>query len=101
MDINEIIELGANEGLEIDFSKIVTNAITVEGQPSYPSWVRARLSVSEIISNVNVLSASNGEARFTENDLETYLKNWLEYHFNCGIKSFRWTWDKYRNFKAA
>lgn len=101
--INETITLTANEGLEIDFSKIeFDTVVTTKGKfPSNPSWLRANLSNSEIIANVKVLSAVKGVACFTEDDLEVYLKKWLEYHFNCGVKTFRWLWDKYRNFKAA
>lgn len=101
MKINEVIELKGNEGLEIDFSRIVYNAETAAGQPSRPSWIQAHLTAAEIVSNVATLSVDNGIVRFTEDDLQTYLKAWLEYHFNCGIKSFRWVWDKYRDYKAA
>lgn len=101
MDINEVIELNGNEGLEIDFSRIEYNAAPVTGQPSHPTWVKAQFTPSEIVANVNILSNERGIVRFTENDLEAYLREWLEYHFNRGIKSFRWMWDKFRNYKAA
>ena len=99
--INEVITLTQNEGLEIDFSRIVYNAETETGEPSRPSWTRATLSSAEIVNNVTVLSANNGVVQFTEDELEDYLKKWLEYHFNCGVKSFRWMWDKFRTYKAA
>lgn len=101
MDINETINLTENEGLEIDFSRIEYNAAPVTGQPSHPTWVKAQFTPSEIVANVNILSNERGIVRFTENDLEAYLREWLEYHFNRGIKSFRWMWDKFRDYKAA
>lgn len=101
MNINEVIELNGNEGLEIDFSRIEYNAETETGVPSRPTWVQAHLTAAEIVSNVATISAANGVVRFTEDELERYLKSWLEYHFNCGIKSFRWIWDKFRDYKAA
>ena len=101
MNINEVIELNGKEGLEIDFSRIEYVAAPVTGQPSRPTWVKANLTSAEIVSNVATLSVENGVCRFTEDDLESYLKQWLEYHFNCGIKSFRWVWDKCRTFKAV
>lgn len=100
--INEVITLTKNEGLEIDFSRIVYNAETETGEPSRPSWTRATLSLAEIVANVHTSLVKDGVVcEFTEDALEEYLKKWLEYHFNCGIRSFRWMWDKYRNFKAA
>lgn len=101
MTINEVIELNGNEGLEIDFSRIEYNAETTPMQPSRPSWIQAHLTSAEIVSHVASISAVNGVVRFTEDDLETYLKEWLEYHFNCGVKSFRWMWDKFRDYKAV
>lgn len=99
--INETITLCGNEGLEVEISKITLVNPSEVGQPSHPSWVKANLTISEIVSNVATTAIGNGSVSFTEDDLEAYLKQWLEYHFNCGITSFRWVWDKYRNFKAA
>lgn len=100
--INEVIELNGKEGLEIDFSRIVfSNPTETIGLPSRPSWVQARLSNAEIVSNVETLSVNAGNVRFTEDDLQVYLKKWLEFHFNCAISSFRWMWDKFRDYKAA
>ena len=99
--INETITLNENEGLEIEFSKIVYNAPTDVGGPSRPSWVKATLALPEIIANVHMGTVVGNTCIFTEDDLEVYLKAWLDFHFHCGIKSFRWMWDKFRNCKAA
>lgn len=101
MNINEVIELKGNEGLEIDFSRIVYNAETAVGRPYRPSWFKTHITAAEITAKVNTLSHERGIVRFTEDDLETYLKSWLESYFDCGIKSFRWVWDKFRDYKAA
>lgn len=91
--INETITLTAKDGLEIEFSRIVY-ADGVAPSPVKPSWTTAHLPAAE-------LEKSLGSLTFTEDELETYLKGWLEYTFNCGVKSFRWVWDKYRDYKAA
>lgn len=99
--INETITLGANECLEVEISRITFIEPAEVGQPSHPTWVKAQFTPSEIVSNVHTTMEMEGVCEFTEDALEAYLKQWLEYHFNCGIKSFRWMWDKFRNYKAA
>ena len=92
-NINETIALTAKDGLEIEFSRIVY-VDGVADSPVKPSWVTAHLPAAEIEKNL-------GKLTFTEDELEAYLKSWLEYTLNCGVKTFRWVWDKYRNYKAA
>ena len=93
--INETIVLNGNEGLEIDISRIVYNdgAENAKTEPR-PSWLTAHFTAAQLAEKL-------GFYTFTEDDLECYLKAWLEYHFNCGIRSFRWMWDKFRDYKAA
>ena len=91
--INETIALTAKDGLEIEFSRIVY-VDGVETSPVKPSWMTAHLPAAELEKNL-------GKLTFTEDELEVYLKSWLEYTLNCGVKSFRWVWDKYRDYKAA
>lgn len=89
--INETITLSANEGLRIDFSRIEFCGDNTEVKPS---WMTAHLPAAELEKKL-------GKLTFTEDELEAYLKSWLEYTLNCGVKTFRWVWDKYRDCKAA
>lgn len=92
---NETITLTANEGLQIDFSRIAYPEGTENAQTEpRPSWLTTHFTAEH-------LKKALGSLTFTEDDLETYLKSWLEYTLNCGVKSFRWLWDKYRDYKAA
>lgn len=90
--INETIALTAKDGLEVEFSRIVY----VDGadSPVKPSWLTAHLPAAELEKNLRKLT-------FTEDELEVYLKSWLEYTFGCRVTTFRWIWDKYRDYKAA
>ena len=93
--INETITVAPNEGLEIDISRIVYNEGTeATGTATRPHWLKANFTADELNAQFPTLT-------FTEDDLEQYLKQWLEYTVNCGVASFRWMWDKYRNYKAA
>ena len=91
--INETITLAANYGLEIEFSHIVY-VDGVADSPVKPTWMVAHIPAAEIEKNL-------GKLTFTEDELEAYLKFWLEYTLGCGVKTFRWVWDKYRDYKAA
>ena len=91
--INETIVLTAKEGLEIEFSRIV-HVYGVDDKSVKPSWMTANIPAAELEKNL-------GSLTFTEDELEVYLKSWLEHTLNCGVKSFRWVWDKYRDYKAA
>ena len=91
--INETITMAPNEGLEIEFSRI-TYVDGVADSPVKPSWMTAHIPAAELEKNL-------GKLTFTEDELEVYLKSWLEYTLNCGVKTFRWVWDKYRNYNAA
>ena len=93
--INETIVLNGNEGLEIDISRIVYNEGTENAMTEpRPSWMTSHFTAAPLAEKL-------GSLTFTEDELEVYLKAWLEYHFNCGVKSFRWVWDKFRDYKAA
>lgn len=95
MNINETINLTENEGLEIDISRIVYNdgAENAKTEPC-PSWLTTHFTAAQLKERL-------GSLTFTEDDLEGYVRSWLEYTLNCGIKSFRWVWDKYRDYKAT
>ena len=95
--INEVISLNSNEVVRVDISRIEYSFdVTDERTPSRPTWMVAELTPAEIIANVKCQSVGNGVAKFTEDDLESYLSGWLEYHLNCGVKKFRWVWEKIR-----
>ena len=93
--INETIVLNGNEGLEIDISRIVYNdGAENAATESRPTWMTSHFTAAQLAEKL-------GSLTFTEDELEGYLKAWLEYTLNCGVKTFRWMWDKYRDYKAA
>ena len=95
MNINETITLTENEGLEIEISRIEFYAAVEDGQTEpRPSWLSTHFTAAQLKERL-------GSLTFTEDNLEGYVKGWLEYTLNCGVKSFRWLWDKYRICKAA
>ena len=91
---NETITLTANEGLQIDFSRIVYPEDSNELKKPRPSWLTTHFTAEH-------LEKALGSLTFTEDDLEKYLKSWLENTLTYGVKSFRWLWDKYRDYKVA
>lgn len=100
---NETITLAANEGVQIDFSRIVyADEDTSNGNHSRPTWLTAHISAMEIYNNAKCANdTTNDTVLVTEDDLEVYLKSWLETTLKAPVAKFRWLWDKYRDFKAA
>ena len=95
MNINETITLTENEGLEIEISRIEFSAAVEDGQTeSRPSWLTTQFTAAQLKKQL-------GSLTFTEDNLEGYVKRWLEYTLGFRVKSFRWIWDKYRTCKAA
>lgn len=69
---------------------------------SFPTFVRANITYAEILDNIphDIPEDCNG-IRISEYDLEVYLTVWLSRNLNTPVKSFRWTWDRYRVYSAA
>lgn len=93
--INETITINPSEGLEIDISRIEFADVSDKARPS---WTRVNFSYSNLAED---FPPCGKYIILTEDDLETVIRKWLEHIFNCGIRSFRWVWDKCRTYNAA
>lgn len=100
MCMNETITLvKGNGGLQIDVSRMKWDG---ENVSALPSWKVLYFSASEIAESI--AGAGNGLlVTFTEDDFERFLAGWLEREYGNGHKlaSFRWLWDKVRDFKVV
>lgn len=97
--INETITLTGNTGLMVDVSRIVYADEAAAEEKSRPRWMTHSFT-KETLAKRFALD-EYGILSFTEDNFETYLREWLETTVNAAVKSFRWVWDKFYDFKAA
>ena len=97
---NETITLNVNrDGLEIDFSRITYGDVP-NNPKTAPSWGTFNFSASDLAKAVEGAKVDGGSVTFTEDQLEVYLKGWLDSHFKHTVTSFRWMWDRYMVSKS-
>lgn len=100
MCMNETITLvKGNGGLQVDVSRMKWDCENIQ---SLPTWKVIYFSASEIAELI--AGSCNGRfVSFTEDDLEVILARWLEKEYGNGHKlvSFRWLWDKVRDFQSV
>lgn len=93
--INETIVLNIKRGgLEIEFSRISYGDVPNDPK-SAPSWGVFVFPATSLAEDVKGATVAKGFVMFTEDQLEEYLKAWLNNHFKHTVTSFRWIWDKY------
>lgn len=97
--INETITLTGNTGLMVDISRIVYADEQAAEEKSRPRWMTNSFTKEALAKRFTL--DEYGILTFTEDDFETYLREWLETTVNVPVKSFRWVWDKFYDFKAA
>lgn len=98
--INETINLNRNEGLDIDINRIVYKEDTGAVVDIRPNWMKVQVSANEIEKHLPK-SVCGDIVIIREDELEILLKALLSKQVNSEVASFRWVWDKFRDYKAA
>lgn len=99
--INETIELNRNEGIDIDVSRIAYRDGTGDVVDIRPAWAKLQITAREIAERFPEMQSGGVTVATTEDDVEAFVKEILSKRMKSEVVSFRWVWDKFRDYKVA